>query len=276
MTTEPSVTGAAGAPAPRPTPSAATTVGHWPSVLRLLCVAIPGLALDLWSKHWAFHTLLQGGRVEVIPYLLDFRTALNPGALFGIGAGQTPLFLIASVVALGLVGWMFSQTSRRDRLMHIALGGILAGALGNMYDRVFVKLQPTPYASASGRVYMVNTGPAPNLPNQFLLKEFPADGDFPKSRPQAKRLVNEIEPEVGFVRDFIYISKRWFHGNELWPWVFNVADMLLVGGVIILALKLIFGRDPARRPGTEMVDAGATTEGAVRAEPASPTSVGPD
>lgn len=249
MTTQPPAPEAAVAQSQRPTAAFATAARHLPSWLRLLSIAIPGLALDLWSKQWAFHTLLQGGRVEVIPYILDFRTALNPGALFGIGAGQTPLFLIASIVALALVGWMFAQTPRSNRIMHIALGGILAGALGNMYDRVFIKLQPTPYSTANGRVFMENTGPAPDAAQFQVLKEFPADAAYPSSRPAAIRRVTEVDPPVGFVRDFIYISKRWFGGNELWPWVFNVADMLLVGGVIILALQLLFGRDhPGRAP----------------------------
>jgi len=44
------------------------------------------------------------------------------------------------------------------------------------------------------------------------------------------------------VRDFIKISQKWFGGRDLWPWVFNVADMLLVGGVAVLAVRLLFER----------------------------------
>jgi lipoprotein signal peptidase len=51
---------------------------------------------------------------------------------------------------------------------------------------------------------------------------------------------------VGFVRDFIKIPTHWLGGRELWPWVFNVADMLLVGGVAILSLHLL----SERRAGT--------------------------
>ena len=103
-----------------------------------------GLVLDLWSKDWAFHTLRQGGRKGLIPYVLELQTMLNDGALFGIGSGHTGLFLLASLLALALVLWMFAQSSPRRRTLQLALGAILAGALGNMYDRTFVKLVDQP------------------------------------------------------------------------------------------------------------------------------------
>jgi signal peptidase II len=45
----------------------------------------------------------------------------------------------------------------------------------------------------------------------------------------------------GFVRDFIFVHISW-HGKELWPWVFNVADMALVVGVAGLLLGWFFGK----------------------------------
>ncbi|RMF72874.1 MAG: hypothetical protein D6744_16315, partial [Planctomycetota bacterium] len=49
------------------------------SCMRFLGVAVAGLALDLWSKHWAFHTMGQHGRRVLIPYVLEWQTMLNPG-----------------------------------------------------------------------------------------------------------------------------------------------------------------------------------------------------
>ena len=154
---------------------------------------------------------------------------LNKGALFGIGGGQTLLFLIASAFALLLVVWMFTQTPRRRWALQIALGGILAGALGNMYDRVFVRLIEDPWAHAGG--YVAKTG---ETEGGVVLELYPP-------REGAREFVisrDRVPREVGFVRDFIKIPTRWFGGREIWPWVFNVADMLLVGGVAILAIHL--------------------------------------
>lgn len=213
-------------------------VGSW---LRFGLVAVLGLALDLWSKYWAFGEMRQGERRILIPDVLEFQTTLNPGALFGIGRGQTSVFLIASVIALGLVGWMFAQTSRRNRLLQIALGGILAGALGNMYDRMYVRLADKFVVRNAVAVHMVNTGRSDD--GGWIMQEYPP-------RDGGVRQIWRDEPnEVGFVRDFIKISQRWFGGTEVWPWVFNVADMLLVGGVGILAIHLLMPQRARREPG---------------------------
>lgn len=209
--------------------------GAW---LRFASIAVGGVALDLWSKHWAFHTLRQNGRRVLIPHVLEFQTMLNPGALFGIGGGQTTLFLVASAVALVLVGWMFVQSSPRRQLLHVALGAVLAGALGNMYDRAFVKLLERPVPTARGPIFLQV---AESGERGYTLQEYPPHAD-------GLRMVRrEIPREVGFVRDFIKIPTRFFGGPELWPWVFNVADMLLVGGVSILALYLWFDPRPEQR-----------------------------
>lgn len=213
--------------------------------MRFWLMAAGGLALDLWSKDWAFHTLRQGGRRVLIPRVLELQTMLNDGALFGIGSGQTTLFLIASALALALVLWMFAQSTVRQRLLHIALGGILAGALGNMYDRTFVELLPWRPPAAAPR-YFVKSADA----GQVVLREYPprADGE---TWQEPAFVAAELPPAVGHVRDFIKIPTtlpqwNWIpakvRGKELWPWVFNVADMLLVGGVGALALRLWFDR----------------------------------
>jgi len=237
-----------------------TALRHFPSYLRFVGVAALGLALDLLSKHWAFHSLGQGHDPQVIiPHVLEFQTMLNSGALFGIGGGQTLVFLIASACALLLVFWMFSQTAPRRWALQIALGGILAGALGNMYDRVVVRLVDYPFPGANGALYTVRTG---EDEHGVILEEYPphAGGTQYRMRvdgnPEGGVIVRQyprgvllqlktVPQEAGFVRDFIKIPTRWFGGREIWPWVFNVADMLLVGGVGILAIHLWRDR---RRP----------------------------
>ena len=229
--------------------------------MRFLSVAALGLALDLWSKHWAFHVLGQGNQPRVvIPHVLEFQTMLNPGALFGIGGGQTVLFVVASACALLLVAWMFAQTSARRWALQIALGGILAGALGNMYDRVFVKLLQNPWPIGGRPVFMVRTG---QDERGVTVQAYPP-GENARTFPVP---AGEMPREVGFVRDFIKIPTtlpRWnwipgkVRGKELWPWVFNIADMLLVGGVGILAIHLWRDRKHPRRPERETVDSRAS------------------
>jgi lipoprotein signal peptidase len=213
-----------------------------------------GLALDLGSKEWAFRTLRQGGHRTLIPNLLELHTTLNPGALFGIGAGRTEVFLLASVLALVLVVWMFAQSSSRRWLTHIALGAILAGALGNMYDRAFVDLVQYGLQTPQGVVgrYYVEHASADG--DWILLYEYPPhEGQPPRKLPRAA--TGNLAQPVGYVRDFIKIPTRWFGGRDMWPWVFNVADMLLVGGVAILTLRLIRDRKSGEREAESKLDA---------------------
>ena len=107
---------------------------------RFVLIAGCGLTADLWTKHLAFAWLGYGPdshHVVLIPDVLQLRTTLNPGAVFGVGPGLAPLFILISLIAIGFVVYVFMNTQRRQWVMHIALGLILAGAMGNLYDRAF-------------------------------------------------------------------------------------------------------------------------------------------
>jgi signal peptidase II len=207
-------------------------------------VAVSGLVLDLVSKEWIFHTLRQSRDViSVIPYVIDFQTMFNGGALFGIGQGQTTLFLTASIVALALVVWMFANSSGHKTALHVALAGILAGAMGNMYDRAFVRL--VEYPLNSYRYYIRE-----DLPDgRIRLTEYPRAADARQIDLDPSN-ASRIGPETGYVRDFIKISTA-IRGRSIYPWIFNVADMLLVGGVGILALQLLLERRPVQPAAVE-------------------------
>lgn len=125
----------------------------------LFGVIVIGLAIDLGTKSWAFATIA-GAPVEftreqalstrplsalipvhrprvIVPSLLNFALVLNPGAVFGIGAGRTVFFIVVTVVAVAFgLGVFIFATRSHDRLSHVGLGLILAGGLGNLYDRL--------------------------------------------------------------------------------------------------------------------------------------------
>jgi len=108
-----------------------------------------GLALDLSTKVWAFRALETSRIVEpdnrtrvfsetykFIPGWLEFEVTLNPGAVFGLGAGQRWLFVGVSIAAIAFLSWLFASSERRQHGYHILLGMLLAGVLGNLYDRI--------------------------------------------------------------------------------------------------------------------------------------------
>jgi signal peptidase II len=116
-------------------------------------VTIVGVALDLWTKTLAFERLpnqiaivadpdLPQGRYEVdsqtyefLPSLLNFHATANQGAVFGLGRGQRWLFVIVSIVAIVVLTSLFSRSHGRW-FYQLLLGMLLAGVLGNMYDRI--------------------------------------------------------------------------------------------------------------------------------------------
>lgn len=73
----------------------------------------------------------------VIPRVLEFKLVLNPGAVFGAGAGARWFFVGFTGVALAFATWMFAAWSdKRDRMVHIGIALIVAGGVGNLFDRI--------------------------------------------------------------------------------------------------------------------------------------------
>lgn len=103
-------------------------------------IAGGGLAADLWTKSYMFARLgmPDHGRVWwVWPGVFGFQTSLNEGALFGIGQGWQAIFVVLALAALAAVlGWLFLFGGARDLWLCVALSGITAGVLGNLYDRL--------------------------------------------------------------------------------------------------------------------------------------------
>ena len=178
----------------------------WVTLLLVWGVA---LSIDLWSKSEAFERVAQSpvtlsprevvaepsyrlpwheGVHAIAPDLLDFHLVVNHGAVFGIGQGARGLFIsftaLAVVAGVFIFGWW---TRAGATWAHVAIGLILAGGIGNLYDRI---------------VY-------------------------------------------GAVRDFLYLFPRrhlpfdlaWPGGSrEIFPWIFNGADMFLLCGMALLVL----------------------------------------
>jgi len=97
------------------------------------------LFLDQLTKYLATKTLALHQPVPFIPGVVYLTLVHNRGAAFGILKNQLPLFIITSVLAIAL---MYGNL-RRSRAKAItpataALSFILAGALGNLIDRVRV------------------------------------------------------------------------------------------------------------------------------------------
>jgi signal peptidase II len=112
-------------------------------------IALLGCAADLVTKAWVFSwPELRGGAVYWLwTGHVGIQLSWNEGALFGLGQGMQWLFVALSLAAAVAVPvWLFWFRGAEDVWLTVALGAIIAGVLGNLYDRLGLpfKLWPGP------------------------------------------------------------------------------------------------------------------------------------
>ena len=60
----------------------------------------------------------------------------NTGAAFGLFKGANSIFMVLAVIVAGAIIYYFPSISRKDWLIRVALSMQLAGAVGNLIDRI--------------------------------------------------------------------------------------------------------------------------------------------
>ncbi|MDW3098666.1 MAG: signal peptidase II [Alphaproteobacteria bacterium] len=103
-------------------------------ILGSLC-AIVALAIDQSTKALVLNRPELERGVEILPFLNLVRV-LNDGVSFGMLGGIVPwwgLIVLATAIMAWLLAWLWRAP---DRLTSAALGMIIGGALGNVFDRL--------------------------------------------------------------------------------------------------------------------------------------------
>ncbi len=106
-----------------------------------ILLVVATLGLDRWTKSLVQSRFSLNESVSVIDGLFNITYVRNTGVAFGIFSSVTSpvksllLSLFTIVAAVVVVIYSFS-TPVRNRLLQMALGFILGGALGNLYDRL--------------------------------------------------------------------------------------------------------------------------------------------
>jgi signal peptidase II len=115
-------------------------------VVVFVLLAIGGGIADLWTKHvvFAWRGLPQQSDVWwLVEGYVGIETAVNIGAVFGIGAGQGTIFAALSIIAaIGIVTWLFYFGAANQWWLTIAMGCVMGGIIGNLYDRLGLWWQP--------------------------------------------------------------------------------------------------------------------------------------
>ena len=114
-----------------------------------ILVAIVVFVVDRWTKAWAVTHLVLGASVPVLPFV-DWTLVENRGAAFGMLSGATAFFILVALAAV--VGLIVLLRRSPSALVQLGVGGVLGGALGNLYDRVlqhsvvdFIDVRVWPY-----------------------------------------------------------------------------------------------------------------------------------
>ena len=109
----------------------------WPWFLFSVVVIL----LDQLSKYWAFQSLIPYQPEALMP-MINFTLAYNTGAAFSFlsGTGDWHRWLFtgfSGVMSMVLAVWII-RLPRTARLQLVALSLILAGAVGNLVDRILL------------------------------------------------------------------------------------------------------------------------------------------
>jgi len=97
--------------------------------------------LDQISKLIVLNTIPLYKSIEVIPGFFNLTHIHNPGGAFGFLAANAStlrhwIFLIAIVLAMGMILYFYHQTPRSHPFLGLALALIFGGAVGNLIDRL--------------------------------------------------------------------------------------------------------------------------------------------
>lgn len=102
----------------------------------LLSTALTILVADQVTKALVVANLGVGDRTQLLGDLVQIWHAQNRGAAFSLFQGGTLIFLVVSVLSIGMVAYFHRTLRDRGTWLHVVLGIVLGGTLGNFTDRV--------------------------------------------------------------------------------------------------------------------------------------------
>jgi signal peptidase II len=105
-------------------------------LLALGLTAAVVLLADQATKAIVAASIELGARVQVIGDLVVLWHVRNTGAAFSLFQGGQAFFLIVTVLAFAMLFYFQRAFRGRGQLLHVVLGLVLGGTLGNLIDRV--------------------------------------------------------------------------------------------------------------------------------------------
>ena len=108
---------------------------------KLAIVAGCIVVLDQITKAAILWTLPLNHSISIVPGLFNLIHIQNPGGAFGFMANQSSawfpiLFLFFTLLALGLIFFLYKNTPQTHSLLATGFAFIFGGAVGNLIDRI--------------------------------------------------------------------------------------------------------------------------------------------
>lgn len=99
------------------------------------------IAADQVSKFVVVSLMPLYERITVVPGFFNIVHYRNPGGAFGLFADNAGLwmagvFILVTLAALGLILYLYVQTPQEQPVLAAGLSLVLAGAVGNLIDRL--------------------------------------------------------------------------------------------------------------------------------------------
>ena len=105
-------------------------------MIKYLSVLI--VVLDQLTKFIVHSSMNLYDSIQFIPYLLNFTYIRNEGIAFGIYfEGAKTIFIILPILITVYLFYLLKNEEFQDKFSQIALFLIIAGAVGNIIDRIF-------------------------------------------------------------------------------------------------------------------------------------------
>lgn len=108
--------------------------------IRHLLYFILLVILDQGTKFWSTHALKENGPIAIIPNVLKLQYHENDGAVWGIMSGQRIFLITLTLIILSGLIFVYFKIPKDKKLntLKILFVFIMAGAVGNFIDRVFI------------------------------------------------------------------------------------------------------------------------------------------
>ena len=105
-------------------------------LIAILAIVIGSVALDQITKAIVVSNMALHEEIAFLPGFMRFYHTQNTGAAFSMLSGHRWVFMVFSVVAMGLIVYLLYRFYGRHPMLSVSLAAVLGGGIGNMIDRV--------------------------------------------------------------------------------------------------------------------------------------------